>query len=116
MLNALLSDVENLTLNNSLYWEIILYAIGTSSLASRMAKEETLLQRIAIDPKIMLGKPVIKGTRVPVELIVKLVASGATEKEILKDYPQLTVDDIKASLLYAAKVLRNEEIYLITFG
>ena len=54
----------------------------------------------------MVGKPVIKGTRVPVELIVKLVANGETQEEILKDYPQLDKDDIKASLLYAAKVLK----------
>lgn len=81
-----------------------------------MAKERMLLQRITIDPKVMVGKPVIKGTRVPVELVVKLVANGVTEKEILKDYPQLVEDDIKASLLYAAKVLRNEEIYPISIG
>ena len=81
-----------------------------------MTEEEILLQRIAIDPKVMVGKPVIKGTRVPVELIVKLVANGATHKEILKDYPQLTEEDIKASLLYAAKLLRNEEIYPINIG
>ena len=79
-------------------------------------KEEMLLQRITIDPKVMVGKPVIKGTRVPVELIVKLMANGATEKEILKGYPQLTEDDIKASLLYAAKILRNEEIHPINTG
>jgi uncharacterized protein (DUF433 family) len=71
-----------------------------------LAEEETLLQRITIDPKVMVGKPVIKGTRVPVELIVKLVANGETQEEILKDYPQLDKDDIKASLLYAAKVLK----------
>ncbi|MCS4538321.1 MAG: DUF433 domain-containing protein [Thaumarchaeota archaeon] len=72
---------------------------------------ERLLGRIVIDPKIMVGKPVIKGTRVPVELIVKLVANEETEEEILREYPQLTKDDIKAALLYAAKVVGNEEIY-----
>ena len=66
---------------------------------------ERLLGRIVIDPKIMVGKPVIKGTRVPVELIVKLVANEETEEEILREYPQLTKDDIKAALLYAAKVV-----------
>ena len=54
----------------------------------------------------MVGKPVIRGTRVPVELIVKLVANGATEEEIRRDYPQLTKDDIGASLLCAAKPVR----------
>jgi uncharacterized protein (DUF433 family) len=81
-----------------------------------MTEEERLLQRVVIDPKVMVGKPVIKGTRVPVEIIVKLVADGATDKEILKDYPQLTKEDIKAALLYAAKILRNEEIYPISIG
>lgn len=72
---------------------------------------EQILKRITIDPKIMVGKPVIKGTRIPVELVVKLVANGTTEEDILKDYPQLTKADIKASLLYAAKLVGNEEIY-----
>jgi len=72
---------------------------------------ERLLGRIVTDPKIMVGKPVIKGTRVPVELIVKLVANGETEDKILREYPQLSKEDIKAALLYAAKVVGNEEIY-----
>ena len=72
---------------------------------------ERLLGRIATDPKIMVGKPVIKGTRVPVELIVKLVANGETEDKILREYPQLSKEDIKAALLYAAKVVGNEETY-----
>lgn len=73
--------------------------------------EETLLKRIVINPKIMLGKPVIKGTRLPVELIVEKIAYGETIEDLKRDYPFLTEDDIKAALLYAAKRLAHEEVY-----
>jgi len=56
--------------------------------------EKTLLKRIVVDPKIMLGKPVIKGTRLPVEIIVEKVAYGATIDDLRKDYPFLKGDDI----------------------
>jgi uncharacterized protein (DUF433 family) len=71
--------------------------------------EKELLKRIIIDPKIMLGKPVIKGTRLSVEIIVEKVAYGATFNEIRRDYPFITEEDIKAALLYAAKSLSHEE-------
>jgi uncharacterized protein (DUF433 family) len=61
---------------------------------------EELLKRIVIDPDILVGKPVIKGTRVPVYLIVELVANGMTAKQIIKEYPQLKEEDAKAALLY----------------
>jgi len=73
--------------------------------------EKTLLKRIVVDPKIMLGKPVIKGTRLPVEIIVEKVAYGATIDDLRKDYPFLKEDDIRAALLYAAKRIANEEIF-----
>ena len=73
--------------------------------------EKTLLKRIAVDPKIMLGKPVIKGTRLPVEIIVEKVAYGATTEDLRKDYPFLKEEDIRAALLYAAKRIANEEVY-----
>lgn len=72
--------------------------------------EKELLDRIAVDPKIMLGKPVIKGTRLPVEIIIEKVAYGAAFDEIMRDYPFLTKEDIKAALLYAAKSLAREEV------
>ena len=72
-----------------------------------------LLERIEVNPQIMMGKPVIKGTRLPVEIILEKLAYGYTEEDILKDYPFLTRDDIKASLLYAAKVLALEEEYVM---
>ena len=62
----------------------------------------------------MVGKPIIKGTRIPVDLIIKLLANGMTPKEILKDYPQLKVEDIKAALNYAAEVTKGENIYTIS--
>jgi len=73
--------------------------------------EKTLLKRIVVDSKIMLGKPVIKGTRLPVEIIVEKVAYGATVDDLRKDYPFLKEDDIRAALLYAAKRIASEEIY-----
>ena len=68
------------------------------------------MDRIIIDPEIMVGKPVIKGTRITVNLIIQLLANGATETEILEDYPDLKKEDIKASLLYASNCLDREEI------
>ena len=76
--------------------------------------EEKLLNRIIINPKIMTGKPIIKGTRIPVEQILTLLAQGLSFDEILKDYPHLKKDDIMAALLYAAKVMGKEEIYPLT--
>jgi len=73
--------------------------------------EKGLLRRIVTDPKIMLGKPVIKGTRLPVEIVVEKIAYGATIDDLRKDYPFLREDDIRAALLYAAKRIANEEIY-----
>ena len=69
---------------------------------------EEIADRIVIDPDVMVGKPVIKGTRIPVYLIVEFVANGMTEKEIIKEYPQLRKEDIKAALLYASKCLERE--------
>lgn len=57
--------------------------------------------RITIDPKIMVGKPVISGTRIPVDLIIKKLAQGETKEEILQDYPHLTGEDIQAALWYS---------------
>ena len=65
--------------------------------------------RIEINPKVMLGKPVIRGTRVPVELIVRKLGEGATEKDLLDAYPGLTPEDIRAALAYAADTLAHEE-------
>ena len=74
---------------------------------------EELSNRIVIDPEVLSGKPVIKGTRIPVYLIIELLANGITEKEILRQYPTLKKEDIKAALLYASKCLENEETITI---
>jgi uncharacterized protein (DUF433 family) len=73
--------------------------------------EKNLLKRIVVDPKIMLGKPVIKGTRLTVEIIIEKIAYGASIEVLQKDYPFLKKEDISAALLYAAKCLAHEEVY-----
>ena len=74
---------------------------------------EEPMDRIMIDPEVLSGKPVIKGTRIPVYLIIELLANGLTEKEILLQYPTLKKDDIKAALVYASKCVENEETIVI---
>ncbi len=74
---------------------------------------EESMDRISIDPEILSGKPVIKGTRIPIYLIIELLADGITEKEILLQYPTLKKVDIKAALVYASKCLENEETIVI---
>jgi len=69
---------------------------------------EELLDRIVVDPKVLVGKPVIKGTRIPVYLIIELIASGMAIKDVLKEYPELREEDVKAALLYASKLLERE--------
>jgi len=73
--------------------------------------KEKLLARVEINPKIMLGKPVIKNTRLPIEIILEKLAYGYTEEEIIQDYPFLSKEDVRAALLYAAKVVSLEEEY-----
>ncbi len=75
---------------------------------------EKLLKRIELNPAIMLGKPVIKGTRIPVELILLKLSEGATEADLLDAYPRLTKLDIQAALAYAASSLAHETIFLQT--
>ena len=58
--------------------------------------------RIILDPRVLVGKPVIKGTRIAVELVVNLLAEGWTQEQILDSYPNLTVEDIRACLVYDA--------------
>ena len=70
-------------------------------------QDQELLERVVLDPKVMLGKPVIRGTRLTVEFILGLLAHGATEAEILEEYPGLTREDIQACLLFATKSLSS---------
>jgi uncharacterized protein (DUF433 family) len=69
--------------------------------------------RIKIDRNIMLGKPVIKGTRLTVELILRKLGEGTTEKDLLEAYPQLAPEDLLAALTYAADTLAHEETVLV---
>jgi uncharacterized protein (DUF433 family) len=73
-------------------------------------EDVTMLTYITADPAILGGKPCIKGTRLSVEFILELFASGATREEILSAYPQLTVEAIEEALRYAARFLKNEII------
>ena len=69
----------------------------------------TIRDRIEIDPKVMMGKPVIRGTRITVELVLRKLSEGASERELLDAYPRLTREDIKAAIRYAADTVANEE-------
>jgi uncharacterized protein (DUF433 family) len=69
--------------------------------------------RIIVDPKILVGKPVIKGTRLAVDFILDLLAQGWSHEEILRNYPGLTAEDIHACLAYARDMLRSEKVYLL---
>jgi len=69
---------------------------------------------IVVDPLILVGKPVIKGTRIPVSLILNLVAHGMTFEEIIDDYPSLTGEDIRAAILYAGARMDREEVLTLT--
>ena len=60
----------------------------------------------------MLGKPVIRGTRIPVELILRKLGEGATEQDLLEAYPRLTTEDIHAAMLYAAEVIAHDELII----
>ena len=66
-------------------------------------------ERIDIDPAIMMGKPVIRGTRITVELILRKLAEGASEGELLEDYAHLTTEDIRAAVAYGAASVAHEE-------
>jgi uncharacterized protein (DUF433 family) len=73
---------------------------------------EDLLKRITINPKVMVGKPVIKGTRITVEHVLRELAGGLTPAELLDAYPRLTADDIRAACAYAAARLAEERIHI----
>ncbi len=70
----------------------------------------TITDRIEINPKVMMGKPVIRGTRIPVELILRKISEGASETDLLEAYPKLTQEDIKAAFRYAVDILAHEDV------
>lgn len=72
-----------------------------------------IVERVEVNPAIMLGKPVIRGTRITVELILRKLGEGATAVEIVDMYPMLTIDDIHAAATYAADTVAREESILL---
>ena len=73
-------------------------------------------ERIEARPEVMLGKPVIKGTRIPVELIVRKLGAGASVEDLLDGYPTLKKEDIQAALIYAADTMRDERVIHLKTG
>ena len=69
--------------------------------------------RIVVDPKVLAGKPIVKGTRIAVEFVIDLLARGWTTEQILREYDHLTLEDIHACLAYASDVLKSERTYLL---
>jgi uncharacterized protein (DUF433 family) len=72
--------------------------------------DQELLQRVVLDPKVMVGKPVVRGTRLTVEHILNLLAHGASDAEILGEYEHVTKEDIQACLLFASRSLGNRDL------
>src|SRR5438093_7619038 len=84
----------------------------TRATACRSYRENHAMihERISVDPKIMFGKPVIKGTRITVELILRKLAEGMTDEQIRTHHPQLTIEDVRAATAFAADHLANEDV------
>ena len=73
--------------------------------------QEALLERITINPEVMVGKPTIRGLRITVEQILKALAGGVTVQDLLADYPELEPQDSQAVLLYAAELVSEEQVF-----
>ncbi|MBM4279082.1 MAG: DUF433 domain-containing protein [Deltaproteobacteria bacterium] len=73
----------------------------------------TITDRIEINPKVMMGKPVIRGTRLTVELILRKLSEGAGEEDLMDAYPRLAREDIHAAIRYAADILAHEETIIL---
>ena len=76
-------------------------------------KEAALLQRITVNPKVLAGKPTLRGLRISVEQILRALGNGITEEELLREYPELEPEDFRAALAYAAERISNERVYPI---
>ena len=75
--------------------------------------ESDLLKRITINPEVMVGKPTIRGMRITVEQILNSLAANISVNDLIEDYPELETEDIRAALLYAAKLVEEEKVYNI---
>jgi uncharacterized protein (DUF433 family) len=66
---------------------------------------------VTVDPRILVGKPVVKGTRISVEMVIDLLAAGWTQQQILDSYPSLRLDHVRACLAYASEILHSEKVF-----
>lgn len=73
-------------------------------------------ERITVDPDVLVGKPVVKGTRISVEFVVDLLGRGWTQEQTLREYDHLTAADVQACLAYASDVLKAERVHLLPTG
>lgn len=80
---------------------------------ARCRTDMTMTDRVEINPRVMLGKPVIRGTRIPVELLLRKLSEGASESELVDAYPRLTREDIQAAIRYAADTVAHEEVTFV---
>jgi len=76
-----------------------------------MHTQQHYQDRIVVNPQILVGKPVVKGTRIPVELVLERLEEDTDTTLLFEDYPQLTDEDIKACLWYAKELVKGEEVY-----
>lgn len=70
-------------------------------------------ERITVDPEVLVGKPIVKGTRISVEFVLDLLGRGWTIEQILREYDHLTPEDIQACLAYASDMMKSERVYLV---
>ncbi len=75
--------------------------------------DDNLLTRITVKPDLMVGKPTVRGLRITVEQILKALGAGIAVDELLQDYPELEVEDIRACLLYAAQIVADEQVFAV---
>jgi uncharacterized protein (DUF433 family) len=79
-------------------------------------KNNELFGRITVNPEVMVGKPTIRGFRITVEQILKALAANISINELLDDYPELELDDIRAVFLYAAESINHEQVFQLKMG
>lgn len=76
-------------------------------------KKEDLLNRISVNPDVMVGKPTIRGLRITVGQILRALAGGVTVEDLLKDYPELEREDIQSALMYASELVNEEQVFAV---
>lgn len=76
-----------------------------------MVKRMDWRDHISVDPQILVGKPLVRGTRISVELVIDLLAAGWTQQQVLESYPTLTAEGVRACLAYASEILHSEKVF-----